>query len=72
MLDFGAVSIEWGTLVFPLFIFVLFFGFLAAVILLIAECTRRMGSRNKGNQQAMKALEKRIEALEKERNDPKS
>ncbi|MED4754092.1 hypothetical protein [Brevibacillus choshinensis] len=71
MLDFGAVSIEWGTLAVQLLFFLMFFGFLIAVILLIVECTKRVGSRNKWNQQSIKALEKRVAALEEERDRPK-
>lgn len=62
MLDFGAVAIEWKTIVFQLFIFLLF------PILLVAGCLGIFRSRNNEKQTRIRDLEKRIEALEKENN----
>ncbi|MGG1663291.1 hypothetical protein [Brevibacillus sp. NRS-1366] len=66
MLDFGAVSIEWKTIVFQLFVFLLF------PVLLVAGCLGIVRSRYNEKQTRIRDLEKRIEALERERNDPKS
>ncbi|WNC16782.1 hypothetical protein [Brevibacillus brevis] len=70
MLDFGAVSIEWGTLLFQLFSFILFpivllLGFLK--ILSSRFHLRRQTIRELEDR--VKAFEKRIATLEKERDD---
>lgn len=60
MLDFGAVSIEWHTLIMQLLIFILF------PVLLVLGCIGIVRSRSKSKQSHIEELEKRIEALEKE------
>ncbi|WP_238933611.1 hypothetical protein [Brevibacillus choshinensis] len=70
MLDFGAVSLEWGTMITQMLIFTLLAGMLLVPILLVVEMSRRKSSRNQWKK-SMETLEKRIEALEKERNLPK-
>lgn len=60
MLDFGAVSIEWHTLIMQLLIFILF------PVLLVLGCIGIFRSRLKSKQSHIEELEKRIEALEKE------
>ncbi|GIO05018.1 hypothetical protein J31TS6_10460 [Brevibacillus reuszeri] len=65
MLDFGAVSIEWHTLIMQLLIFILF------PVLLVLGCIGIVRSRSKSKQSHIEELEKRIEALEKETKRPK-
>ncbi|NRS48300.1 hypothetical protein [Brevibacillus sp. HB2.2] len=65
MLDFGAVSIEWGTLLFQLFVFLLPFALIIACCLFIVKRTTT-------NQKAIDELEKRVAALEQERKRPES
>lgn len=60
MLDFGAVAIEWKTILFQLFVFLLF------PTLLVAGCIGIVRSRNNERQSRIRDLEKRVEALEKE------
>ncbi|MCM3141712.1 hypothetical protein [Brevibacillus sp. MER 51] len=65
MLEFGAVSLEWGTLLIQLFVF------LMPLALFIACCifiVKRTGTKQK----AFDELEKRVAALEQERKRPKS
>ncbi|WP_301171084.1 hypothetical protein [Brevibacillus nitrificans] len=59
MLDFGAVSIEWGTLIFQLIFFLL------PLILAIVSIFK-VTNQSKARQHAIEALEKRVEALEQE------
>lgn len=59
MLDFGAVSIEWGTLIFQLVFFLL-------PIILVIVCILKVTNQSKARQHAIEALEKRVEALEQE------
>ena len=65
MLDFGAVSIEWHTMIMQLLIFILF------PVLLVLGCIGIVRSRSKSKQSHIEELEKRIEALEKETKRPK-
>ena len=65
MLDFGAVSIEWHTMIMQLLIFILF------PVLLVLGCIGIVRSRSKTKQSHIEELEKRIEALEKETKRPK-
>ncbi|GED70943.1 hypothetical protein BRE01_46450 [Brevibacillus reuszeri] len=65
MLDFGAVSVEWGTLIIQLLIFILF------PALFLAGCIGIVRSRSQAKQTQIQELEKRIEVLEKEAKRPK-
>ncbi|WP_188067759.1 hypothetical protein [Brevibacillus brevis] len=65
MLDFGAVSIEWGTLLFQLFVFLMPFALVIACCLFIVKRTAT-------KQKAIDELEKRVAALEQERKRPES
>lgn len=59
MLDLGAVSIEWGTLLFQLVTFLILLGLPVGLILyLIARSNRK--------QKTIAELERRIERLEQE------
>ncbi len=58
-MDMGAVSLEWGTLIFQLVILL----FIAAVIILPVVFLIKWNRRSK-----IRELERRIEALEKERS----
>ncbi|MGO0061927.1 hypothetical protein ACTID9_18175 [Brevibacillus fluminis] len=59
MLDLGAVSIEWGTLLFQLITFLILLGLPVGLILyLIARSNRK--------QKTIAELERRIERLEQE------
>ena len=60
MLDFGAVAIEWKTILFQLFVFLLF------PTLLVAGWIWIVKSRKNERQTRIRDLEKRVEALEKE------
>lgn len=60
MLDFGTVAIEWKTILFQLFVFLLF------PTLLIAGWIGIVRSRKNERQTRIRDLEKRVEALEKE------
>ncbi|MED1952483.1 hypothetical protein [Brevibacillus centrosporus] len=57
MLDFGAVSIEWRTLIFQLIFFLL------PLILAIVSIFK-VTNQSKAKQHAIEVLEKRVEALE--------
>jgi len=66
MLDFATVSIEWGALLVQLFCILL----LIALLLIVAICFKRLSSQARVRQAAIEALEKRVAALEKERDRP--
>ncbi|GED32341.1 hypothetical protein P9G84_19170 [Brevibacillus centrosporus] len=59
MLDFGAVSLEWGTLIIQLIFFLL-------PTILVIMAIRKVTNQSKVRQHAIEALEKRVEALEQE------
>lgn len=65
MLDFGAVSIEWKTIIFQLFAFFLF------PTLLLAGCIGIILNRSRSKRRTIEQLEKRIEVLENEQKRPK-
>ncbi|KMZ41723.1 MULTISPECIES: hypothetical protein [Bacillales] len=65
MLDFGAVSIEWSTLLFQLFVFLIPLALFIACCLFIVK---RIATKQK----AIDELEKRVAALEQERKRPES
>ncbi|WP_419877544.1 hypothetical protein [Brevibacillus centrosporus] len=65
MLDFGAVSIEWKTVIFQLFAFILF------PTLLLAGFIGIILNRSRSKRRTIEELEKRIEALENEQKRPK-
>lgn len=65
MLEFGAVSIEWGTVLFQLVILLL-------PLALVIACCLFIVKRTATKQKAFDELEKRVAALEQERKRPKS
>ncbi|NTU20790.1 hypothetical protein HPY28_10730 [Brevibacillus sp. HB1.2] len=65
MLEFGAVSIEWVTVLFQLFIFFM-------PIALVIACCLFIVKRTATKQKAIDELEKRVATLEQEIKRPKS
>ncbi|MED1917119.1 hypothetical protein P4V64_17515 [Bacillus thuringiensis] len=65
MLEFGAVSIEWGTVLFQLVTLVL-------PLALVIACCLFIVKRTATKQKAIEELEKRVAALEQEIKRPKS
>ncbi|NRR20601.1 hypothetical protein [Brevibacillus sp. MS2.2] len=65
MIEFGAVSIEWGTVLIQLVILFL-------PIALVIACCLFIVKRKAIKQKAIDELEKRVAALEQERKRPKS
>lgn len=65
MIEFGAVSIEWGTVLFQLVILFL-------PIALVIACCLFIVKRTAIKQKAIDELEKRVAALEQEKKRPKS
>ncbi|QDS35027.1 DUF1192 domain-containing protein [Brevibacillus brevis] len=65
MVEFGAVSIEWGTVLFQLVMLVL-------PLALVIACCLFIVKRTATKQKAIDELEKRVAALEQEIKRPKS
>ncbi|MFS0554491.1 hypothetical protein [Brevibacillus sp. 179-C9.3 HS] len=65
MVEFGAVSIEWGTVLLQFFIFMM-------PLALVVACCLYIVKRNDTRQKAIDELEKRVAALEQEIKRPRS
>ncbi|WP_429842788.1 hypothetical protein [Brevibacillus sp. FIR094] len=65
MVEFGAVSIEWGTVLFQLVMLLL-------PLALVIVCCLFIVKRTSTKQKAIDELEKRVTALEQEIKRPKS
>ncbi|MED1783584.1 hypothetical protein P4V43_17340 [Brevibacillus fortis] len=64
MVEFGAVSLEWGTVLIQLFIFLM-------PLVLVVACCLFIVKRTTTKQKAIDELEKRVAALEQEIKRPK-